>query len=322
MNLSKFVVEGKEKRNRGTREKKKEGHGFSDVQKHSFFKVAVEWFEGITSAKLNLAFVSKGFAGRCEFLETIKRIMDSKLKGVAEWSDIVAKDGYNGWITNMAKNFTGQTDQWINVVYPLVGGSMDPYDRLRWQAKNWVGNAKSIIQRAKRHDVNMTKIDQYLVLGNSKFVLQFGREVKVEVVNTKVLGQRLYGTIHLCRILGQEPYIDLDVDYVVKRFQTAGLAECEAFMLQEIKLVPFTNHPDIIKPFAAQLKPIPSLFLPFWNENTWFGHLETLKLRALMVLKMWVGKWQVCASIQMLQMPPSLGNSLCWGLFLIFVKIV
>ena len=32
--------------------------------------------------------------------------MDSKLEGVAEWSDIVAKDRYNGWITNMAKNFT------------------------------------------------------------------------------------------------------------------------------------------------------------------------------------------------------------------------
>ena len=59
--------------------------------------------------------------------------MDSKLKEVAEWSDIVAKDGYNGWITNMAENFTGQTDQWVNAVYPLVEGSMDPYDRLRWQ---------------------------------------------------------------------------------------------------------------------------------------------------------------------------------------------
>ena len=71
-------------------------------------------------------------------------MMDSKLEEVAEWSDTIAKDGYNGWITNMAGNFTGQTDQWVNVAYPLVEGSMDPYDRLCWQAKNWVGNAKSI----------------------------------------------------------------------------------------------------------------------------------------------------------------------------------
>ena len=84
--------------------------------------------------------------------------------------------------------------------------------------------------------------------------------MKVHVVDTKVLGQGSYGTIHRCRILGQEPYVDLNVNYVVKRFQNAGLTECEAFMLQEIKLVPFTNHPGIIKPFAAQLKPIPSLF--------------------------------------------------------------
>ena len=128
---------------------------------------------------------------------------------------------------------------------------MDPYDHLRWQARNWVGNAKSVIQRAKRHGVNMTKVDRYLVPGNSKFVLQFGREVTVEVVDTKVLGQGSYGTIHRCRILGQERYVDPDVDYVVKRFQIAGLAECEASMLQEIKLVPFTNHPGIIKPFAV-----------------------------------------------------------------------
>ena len=181
----------------------------------------------------------------------------------------------------MAENFTGQTDQWVNAVYPLVEGSIDPYDRLRWQARNWVGNAKSVTQRAKRYGVNMTKVDRYLVPGNGKFVLQFGREVKVEVVDTKVLGQRSYGTIHRCRILGQEPYVDPDVDYVVKRFQTVGLAKCEAFMLQEIKLVPFTNHPDIIKPFVAQLKPIPSLFFPFWNGNTLFGHLEIIKTEGI-----------------------------------------
>ena len=140
------------------------------------------------SAKLNLAFVSKDFANRCEFLETVKGIMDSKLKGVAQWLDIVAKDGYNGWITNMAENFAGQTNQWINAVYPLVEGSMHPYDHLCWQARNWVGNTKSVIQRAKRHGVNMTKVDWYLIPGNDKFVLQFGCEVKVQVVNTKVLG--------------------------------------------------------------------------------------------------------------------------------------
>ena len=81
--------------------------------------------------------------------------------------------------------------------------------------------------------------------------------------------------------MGQEPYVDSDVNYVVKSFQTAGLAECEAFMLQEIKLVPFTNHLDIIKPFAAQLKPIPSLFFPYWNGNTLFGHLETIKIEGI-----------------------------------------
>ena len=75
--------------------------------------------------------------------------------------------------------------------------------------------------------------------------------MKVEVVDTKVLAQGSYCTIHQCRIVGQKPYVDPYVNYVVKRFQTAGLAECEAFMLQEIKLVPFTNHPNIIKPFAA-----------------------------------------------------------------------
>ena len=121
-------------------------------------------------------------------------------------------------------------------------------------------NAKSVTQRAKRHGVNMTKVDRYLVLGNNKFVLRFGREVKVEVVDIKVLGQGSYGTIHRCHILGQEPYVDPDVDYGVKRFQTASLVECEVFMLQEIKLVPFRNHLDIIKSFVAQLKPIPSLF--------------------------------------------------------------
>ena len=81
--------------------------------------------------------------------------------------------------------------------------------------------------------------------------------------------------------MGQEPYVDPDVDYVIKCFQTAGLAECEAFMLQEIKLVPFTNHPDIIKPFAVQLKPIPFLFFPYWNKNTLFGHLETIKTKGI-----------------------------------------
>ena len=64
----------------------------------------------------------------------------------------------------------------------------------------------------------MTKVDRYLVPGNDKFILQFGREVKVEVVDTKVLGQGSYGTIHQCRILGQEPYVDPDVNDVVKRF--------------------------------------------------------------------------------------------------------
>ena len=62
--------------------------------------------------------------------------MDSKLKGVVEWSDIVAKDGYNGWITNMAKISPAKLTNGVNAVYPLVEGSMDPYDRLRWQAKN------------------------------------------------------------------------------------------------------------------------------------------------------------------------------------------
>ena len=189
MNSSKFVVKGKKKRNRGTRKKKREGNGFSDVQKHSLKKVVVKWFKGITSAKVNRAFVSKGFAGRCEFLEIVKGIMDSKLKRVAEWSDIVAKDGYNGWITNLVENFTGQTDQWVNVVYPLVESSLDPYDHLRWQAKNWVENAKYVTQNAKRHGENMTKVNRYLVSGNNKFVLQFGHEMKVQVVDTKVLGQ-------------------------------------------------------------------------------------------------------------------------------------
>ena len=68
---------------------------------------------------------------------------------------------------------------------------------------------------------------------------------------------------------------------MVKRFQTAGLAECEAFMLQEIKLVLFTNHPNIIKAFAAQLKPIPSLLCSYWNGNTLFGHLETIKTEGI-----------------------------------------
>ena len=75
--------------------------------------------------------------------------------------------------------------------------------------------------------------------------------MKVQVDDTKVLGQGSYGTIHRCRILGQEPYVYSDVDYVVKRFQSTGLVECEVFMLQQIKLVPFTNLSGIIKPFAA-----------------------------------------------------------------------
>ena len=78
---------------------------------------------------------------------------------------------------------------------------MDPYNHLHWKARNWVGIAKSVSQRAKRHGVNMTKVDPYLVPENDKFVLQFGHEVKVEVVNTKVLGQGSYGTIHRCRAL-------------------------------------------------------------------------------------------------------------------------
>ena len=84
MNPSGSVVEDKKKRNKGTKEKKREYNGFSDVQRHFLKKITVEWFEGITSVKLNLAFVLKGFADRCEFLETVKRIIDSKLKGVAE----------------------------------------------------------------------------------------------------------------------------------------------------------------------------------------------------------------------------------------------
>ena len=133
------------------------------------------------------------------------------------------------------------------------------------------GMPSPLPKRAKRHDVNMTKVDRYLVPGNGKFVLQFGCEVKVEVVDTKVLGQGSYGTIHRCCILGQEPYIDPVVDYVVKCFQTIGLAECEAFMLQEIKLVPFTNHLGIIKPFATQLKTYSFFISPFleWNHIVW-----------------------------------------------------
>ena len=110
----------------------------------------------------------------------------------------------------------------------------------------------------------MTKVDRYLIPGNNKFVLQFGHEVKVEVVDTKVLGQRSYGTIHRCRILGQEPYVDPDVDCVVKRFQTTGLAECD-------KLVPFTNHPGIIKPFPAQFETYSLFIFPYleWKHIVW-----------------------------------------------------
>ena len=95
----------------GEIEKRKGRAMASSMFKNLFWKkVAVEWFEGITSSKLNLAFVSNGFADQSEFLETVKGIMESKLKGVAEWPDIVAIDGYNGSITNMAENFTSQTD--------------------------------------------------------------------------------------------------------------------------------------------------------------------------------------------------------------------
>ena len=52
-------------------------------------------------------------------------------------------------------------------------------------------------------------------------------------------------------------------------------------MLQEIKLVPFTNHPGIIKPLAAQLRPILFLFFPYWNGNTLFGHLGTIKIKGI-----------------------------------------
>ena len=52
-------------------------------------------------------------------------------------------------------------------------------------------------------------------------------------------------------------------------------------MLQKIKLVPFTNHPGIIKPFAAQLKPIFFLFFPYWNGNILFGHLEIVKTEGI-----------------------------------------
>ena len=84
------------------------------------------------------------------------------------------------------------------------------------------------------------------------------KRCEVQVIDTKVLGQGSYGTIQKCRILEQEPYVDPNIKYVVKYFQFTGLAKYEVFMLQEIKLVPFTNHPSIIKPFGAQLKPIHS----------------------------------------------------------------
>ena len=120
---------------------------------------------------------------------------------------------------------------------------------------------------------------------------------------------------------GQEPYIDPDVDYVAKRFQYAGFAKCEAFMLQEIKLVPFTNHSSILKFFAAQLKSIPSLFFSYWNENTLFGHLETIKTEGI------DGFEDVGRKMASLGLHPnatdsrSKGDSLCWGLFSIFVKL-
>ena len=108
------------------------------------------------------------------------------------------------WLDNKyGREFHRQTDQRVNVVYPLVEGSMDPYDRLCWQARNWIENAKTVTQRAKRHDVNITKLNRYLVLENDKFALWFGREVKVQVVDTNVLGQGSYGTIHRCCILGK-----------------------------------------------------------------------------------------------------------------------
>ena len=62
MNPSRSVAEGKKERNMGIKEKKREDNGFSDVQIFFIKKVVPEWFEGITSSTLNLAFISKGFA--------------------------------------------------------------------------------------------------------------------------------------------------------------------------------------------------------------------------------------------------------------------
>ena len=44
-------------------------------------EVAIKWFERITTAKLNLAFVSKVFIDQCEFLELVKGIINNNLKG-------------------------------------------------------------------------------------------------------------------------------------------------------------------------------------------------------------------------------------------------
>ena len=47
MNPSGSIVEGKKKRNRGTRKKKKEGHGFSDVQKKIKKKLQLGGLRGL-----------------------------------------------------------------------------------------------------------------------------------------------------------------------------------------------------------------------------------------------------------------------------------
>lgn len=46
------MVEEKRKHNRGTRDKKVDDGGFSEVQKKFMKKIVVEWFEGMSSATL------------------------------------------------------------------------------------------------------------------------------------------------------------------------------------------------------------------------------------------------------------------------------
>ena len=47
MNPSGSIVEGKKKRNRGTRKKKREGNGFSNVQKHFLKKLRSSGLRGL-----------------------------------------------------------------------------------------------------------------------------------------------------------------------------------------------------------------------------------------------------------------------------------